>query len=67
LPNQIRAGPTVHGSQSRNAKLTETIVRECRRRYAAKDGNTVTLAAEFGVSQVAISKAIRRETWRHVT
>lgn len=61
-----RDGTYVEGSVSVNAKLTEDIVRECRRRYAAGGGTTVSLAAEFGVSQLGMWKAINRQTWRHV-
>jgi hypothetical protein len=65
--DKLRDGTHVHGSGSVNAKLTEDIVRECRRRYATGDGTTVSLAAEFGVSQMAMWKAVHRKTWKYVT
>ena len=57
---------SVQGSLSGRAKLTEDIVRECRRRYAARDGDTVSLAKEFGVSQRAMWVAVHRRSWKHV-
>ena len=47
------------------AKLTEDIVRECRTRYAAGE-TQAALAAEFHVSDQALSKAVRGLTWQHV-
>ena len=64
--DKVRDGTHVHGSISVNSKLTEGVVRECRERYAAGDGTTVSLAAEFGVSQVAMWKAVHGRTWQHV-
>lgn len=49
------------------AKLTSEIVREARRRYAAGDGTSVSLAREFGVTTSAMYKAIMRETWKCVS
>jgi hypothetical protein len=61
-----RDGTYVEGTISVNAKLTEDIVRECRSRYAAGDGDTVSLAREFGVSQYTMWRAIHRKAWQHV-
>lgn len=47
------------------AKLTEDTVREARRRHAAGESAT-SMAAEFGVSHVALVKAIKGKTWKHV-
>lgn len=47
------------------AKLTDAIVRESRRRVAAGETMQV-LADEFGVSRVAMSRAVRAIDWRHV-
>lgn len=54
------------GEKHHSAKLTEEIVRQCRARYAAGDGNTVTLAREFGVAQGSMYNAIKGITWKHV-
>lgn len=54
------------GERSATARLTEDIVLECRRRYAAGETQTA-LAAEFGVSSGAMSSAIHGRTWAHLT
>ncbi len=51
------------GEQHYCAKLTEDNVREIRRR---KDESLNDLAAEFGVTRVAIRNVIMKETWRHI-
>lgn len=48
------------------AKLTESQVREIRRRYAAGGVSQRQLGAEYGVSQMPISYIVRRVTWKHV-
>jgi hypothetical protein len=48
------------------AKLTDAIVREIRRRYAAGEGDSVSMAREFGVWQSTIYNVITRKTWKHV-
>lgn len=53
------------GSKHGRAKLTEAIVRDCRRRVAAGETHTA-LAREFGVSVGAIQHAVARITWQHV-
>lgn len=53
------------GTRNKNSKLTDAKVREAR--ALASDGVPHRkIAAKFGVSQVAISSAIRGETWSHV-
>lgn len=64
--DKLRDGTHVHGTISVNAKLTEDIVRECRRRYAAGDGDTASLAREFGVSQQTVWSVVNRRSWKHV-
>jgi NUMOD4 motif/HNH endonuclease len=63
--DRVRDGTRHRGSAITMAKLTEAVVIECRRRYAAGEFQDV-LAREFGVSQQTLSKAIRGVTWRHV-
>jgi hypothetical protein len=46
--------------------LTEEIVLECRRRYAAGESQSA-LAAEFGIYYGAMNRAIRGVTWGHLT
>lgn len=50
-----------HGS----AKLTETDVVEIRRQHEAGETNR-KIAEEFSVSDVCVSYAARRKTWKHV-
>lgn len=54
------------GERGPNSHLTEAIVLECRRRYAAGETQAV-LAREFGVSSGAMSSAIHGRTWAHLT
>lgn len=54
------------GSRSGTSKLTECQVVEIRARCAAGELHRV-LAAEYGVSRVAITNIATRKTWRHVT
>lgn len=54
------------GSAKPQATLTEEIVRACRRRWAAGEGQR-ELAAEYGVSRPTMHKAITGKTWQHVT
>jgi hypothetical protein len=53
------------GEQSSLAKLTEAQVRQIRSRAASGETGRA-LAAEFGITQGAASKIIRRATWAHV-
>lgn len=53
-------------SQHRNAKVSPTGVVEIRARYAAKTHTQAQLAAEFGISQRAVSMLVRRETYADI-
>ena len=53
-------------SKHANAKLLSEQVREIRRRYAQGEAVQVDLAAEYGVSQRAISLIVRNETYKDV-
>ena len=66
IMDKYRDGTMQRGTQVASAKLSEEIVRECRVRYAAGDGDTASLAKEFGVSQQGMWYAVHGETWRHV-
>jgi hypothetical protein len=63
--DRVRDGTSNQGERSVRAKLTEAIVLECRRRYAAGE-TQVALAAEFGVTSGAMSNAIHGKTWAHL-
>lgn len=64
--------PGMHrGEKNGRATVTESQVREIRKRYkpyinCRKPSNTRELASEFGVSASVISGIVRRVTWRHV-
>jgi hypothetical protein len=53
------------GSSHGQTSLTEAMVRDIRRRYAAGEGQ-VSLAYHFGTSQAAISLIVNRKTWTHI-
>lgn len=55
------------GDQIGNSKLTSIQVRVIRERYAKGGVTQVTLAAEYGVAQTAISDIVRFRVWKHVT
>jgi endogenous inhibitor of DNA gyrase (YacG/DUF329 family) len=55
-----------HGEEHHLSKLTETAVRDIRRRW---DGTVVTadsLAAEYSVSRTTVYSVATRRTWKHV-
>lgn len=55
----------LHGSQTKQAVMTEDIVRSFRDRYAAGERLSV-LAAEAGVSKPTVHYAVTGKTWKHV-
>lgn len=60
-----RAKVHLRGTALTQARLTEQIVRECRERWA-KGELQYSLAAEFGVSNPTMHKALVGKTWQHV-
>jgi hypothetical protein len=69
LADRIEHGTELRGARNGRVKLTEAQVLEIRRRYKRRhpvDGAN-KLAAEFGVTDVAIIKAFRGENWSQVT
>lgn len=54
------------GERNHQAKLTEAVVREIRRRRAAGELG-VALAREFGVTPTSISYICSLRTWAHVS
>lgn len=63
---QLHPENVIRGSAHPNSKLTEADVVEIRRRYAAGGIKQQTLADEFGVTQILISKIVCRYHWKHV-
>lgn len=66
VDNEERRLLNARGDRHPQSKLTEAIVRECRRRYAAGESQRA-LADEFGVCQQGMSNAIQGKSWKHVT
>ncbi len=61
----VERGRSMKGVRANTAKLTDAKVRAIRRRVA-KGAKYVHLAAEYGVSDIAIRLAALGRTWRHV-
>ncbi len=60
--DKILHGTSGHGERNPMAKLTAASVVEIRRRVAAGERQR-SLCAEFGVSPMTISRAVRGESW----
>ena len=60
--DQVIRGRTAKGEKNANAKLTETDVLEIRH----LTGSYTDIAREFGVSRPTVTRAIKRETWKHI-
>lgn len=56
----------VHGEKQHLAKLTESDVREIRRRYQPRRYGTPRLAREFGVDHSTIYNVVTYRTWKEV-
>lgn len=57
----------LRGAQISTAKLTDALVLEMRRRYAAGDGSYKSLAREYGISKATCAEILTGKIWRHVT
>lgn len=55
------------GEQHGTARLTESQVRDIRRRHAIGGVLLRQLAEEFGVTIASVSSIVRRQTWKHVS
>lgn len=55
-----------NGEDFKSAKLTERLVVDVRKRFAAGESMR-SLAREIGCSHTTIKGAIRRVTWKHVS
>ena len=62
-PRQPRPDERARGKRIHTAKLTRSIAEEIRSVYANGGIRQQHLATHFGVSQNAISKVLRRQTW----
>ena len=61
----LQKGRFVRGERQRQAKLTESGIRQIRQLHT--NGRSLrSLGKEFGVSTSAISSVVQRKTWRHV-
>jgi hypothetical protein len=57
---------SVRGEATALHKLTERIVRDMRRRYFSGQATQVQLAAEYGIHNRTVQRAIIGKTWKHV-
>lgn len=56
----------IRGEECCFSKLTREQVREIRDRYSSKSASQRQLAAEYGMSQGAISLVVSLKTWSHI-
>lgn len=54
------------GEERYNAILTESLVREIRRRYDSGE-RIYLIAKRYGLHENTVTRAARRESWKHVT
>lgn len=54
------------GEENPYARLTNAIVREIRSLYAQGGVSQEAIGARFNIDQTAVSRVIRRQTWKHV-
>ncbi|MDE2258725.1 MAG: NUMOD4 motif-containing HNH endonuclease [Betaproteobacteria bacterium] len=59
-------GTSARGERQGFAKLTDAVVTEIRRAYAAREASQGKLAAIHHVSKGTIGFILRRETWKHL-
>lgn len=62
MADKVRDGTLVYGEGIVGSRLTEQVVIECRRRYAAGE-TAAALAAEFSVNAGTMGEAVTGETW----
>lgn len=65
MKDMTARGRSQHGSSHSSAKLTEAAVSEIRRRHAGGE-SIVSLAREFSVSWVTVSRVVKGLLWKHV-
>jgi len=59
--------PVFRGQRHPRTTLTDSAVREIRRRYSGRRGEQIRLAREFDVSRHVIHHIVRGETWLHLS
>lgn len=64
--DKVAKGRQQRGEGHHNRKLNMETVREMRRRYAAGEGTTGDLGAEYGVWQATVSSIVRGRLWANV-
>jgi len=57
----------VPGERHGMHKMTEVMVREMRRAYAAGEASQPELARRFGIRQSSVWSILHRRTWHHIT
>lgn len=60
-----RGGPPC-GERNQNAVLTESEVKQIRKKYLENGVDFISLAEEHSVDKSTIGRIVRRETWRHI-
>lgn len=56
----------MNGEKHKNAKLTEDIVREIRRKHSEYGLKSGELALMYGICQPAMSRILSRKRWSHI-
>lgn len=64
--NRPKKGQAAKGEANGNAKLTESQVREIRKRYAGGGVTYRVLAKEYGIAWFTAASIIKRRNWKHV-
>jgi hypothetical protein len=67
MEDAARHGTIRRGENHSEAKLTDVIVKECRRMFANGDKTIADLANKYGISRRTMRDAICGEGWRHIT
>ena len=56
--------PSLTGENNKQSRLTNALVNEIRYKYANQKISQWTLARQYGISQVHVSRIIRNEVWK---
>lgn len=66
VKDAMEKGRHIKGEIQGNSKLTESQVKEIKRRYAAGGVTQRALGREYDIGQWEISRIVRGHRWRHV-
>lgn len=66
IADQLTHGTKGRGERMSNAKLTDDMVRELRRRHSTGEKSN-KLGPEFGISGRRVRRIVSGQAWRHVT